>query len=212
MSSELHVADPKWVIYGLKLENEDQYRYVGYTTLGAAKRFEHHIDEAQRVANNYARHRWIRKHPTDVEIRVIEVCPEDDLTFLGEREVHWIAHYKTLYDESGQKPLLNHTPGGEGNKGYKFTPEQREYQKSTWTPERKEKNSKRVSEDWSEERKEALRKRNSEWSKEARSAAWTDELRAAASKRISERNHTRYHTNRSIIKPECVFCVSTEKE
>lgn len=102
----------KWVVYGLRLHDSYEYRYVGYTTVGIKQRLTTHRYDSRK--KNMPVHFWIRKHPEkwQICIDILEICPEGDLQFLGQREQFWIATCREQKDR--EKPLLNANDGGVG--------------------------------------------------------------------------------------------------
>ncbi len=97
--------------------------YVGQTILTLEERWRAHVDYANWVIKHRPEKdtyfaRAIRKYGRDAfESSVIEETVEE---LLDEREIHWIAKLGTHGNG------YNSTKGGEGLRGYEFTPESRE--------------------------------------------------------------------------------------
>lgn len=90
-------------------------RYVGVTGGSEQDRLEHHLYEAKSGIRNH-RCNWLRslksKRP---QVEVVEwIRPEDR----DERETYWIALFRAYGHD-----LVNETDGGDGTRGYVFTPE-----------------------------------------------------------------------------------------
>jgi hypothetical protein len=107
------------LVYGIRLRQEVEYRYVGITTKTASRRFHQHL----RVAAEGRKtpfYDWLRKHdPAEViadELDWIEGLPE-----LGQAEIEWISYLRLDGDR-----LLNLSEGGLGPTGVVWTKEQRE--------------------------------------------------------------------------------------
>jgi NUMOD3 motif len=107
-----------WV-YGIRLRNEVEYRYVGITTKTASRRFSQHL----RVAAEGRKtpfYDWVRKQdPSDLiadELDWNEGLPE-----LGQAEIDWISYLRREGDR-----LLNLSNGGLGPTGVVWTDEMRE--------------------------------------------------------------------------------------
>jgi group I intron endonuclease len=99
-----------WVIYGLFCDNPSNIRYVGYTTLGPKARLKSHKKDANR--RDYPLYRWMKSHGKgNVQIRVLEYCPEGDHEYLDYAEQYWIQSMKDL-----GKELLNIEYGGRGGR------------------------------------------------------------------------------------------------
>lgn len=110
------------IIYGIRLSYDPahEYRYVGLTTEGLT-RFRGHLVGAKNPTNpsyNYSKSKWMRKHYFNVTFDILEIVENADLLPLA--EMKWIHILKTR----GHR-LLNHTDGGEGIRGHKFSPETR---------------------------------------------------------------------------------------
>jgi hypothetical protein len=96
-------------IYGLRLQDSSEYRYVGYTMKQPEERLKRHIYDARnfRPERRMPVRHWVAKHQHAVVIDVLE----EIVGSLGEvqaAEVRWIASI------SEQHPLLNVTKGGYG--------------------------------------------------------------------------------------------------
>lgn len=107
-----------WVIYGFRLEETTEYRYIGLTTKGAEERFKSH---GYSISKRLPVYDWINKHGVDsVVVDVVEECPEGDHAYLEEAERRWIKFYR----DSGHS-LLNCDDGGRGGRGRKVSTETR---------------------------------------------------------------------------------------
>lgn len=116
----LEVRAPVGVIYGIRLRESDEYRYVGLTTKPASRRFRQHLRNAQDGKKTPFCD-WLRKHDEDsVTFDVLDVVVSD-LDELGTSEIEWIDFLRTRGDR-----LLNISDGGLGPRGVVWTAEQRE--------------------------------------------------------------------------------------
>ena len=105
------------IIYGIRLFNSPDVRYVGLTTTSIEQRFKSHQKAAAGAVRKYPLYDWMRKHNKgSFEIFVIETVEDD----LEDKERYWIKEYK----RNGHK-LLNLTEGGQGPNGHVWTEEQR---------------------------------------------------------------------------------------
>lgn len=103
------MVESTWVIYGLRCNHSQDYRYIGMTKKSASSRLKTH-QQRSKLGHGSAKYDWMRSHSVDeVLIEVIEVCTPMTREFMSSRERYWIAHYLDL-----GHPLLNHTRGGDG--------------------------------------------------------------------------------------------------
>ena len=107
------------LVYGIRLRDDFEYRYVGITTKTASRRFHQHI----RVAVGGRKtpfYDWLRKQdPAQViadELDWVEGLPE-----LGQAEIDWISYLRREGDR-----LLNLSEGGLGPTGVVWTEAMRE--------------------------------------------------------------------------------------
>lgn len=106
-------------IYVLIDPTSKEIRYVGKTVKTLKNRLYGHITQSKDGKSDTYRDRWIRGLSAQglrPEIREIEVCGAD----WANRERFWIAHFR----DAGAR-LTNHTDGGEGALGFRFTEERR---------------------------------------------------------------------------------------
>lgn len=110
---------PFGVVYGIRLSDTSEYRYVGQTTKTAESRFNGHkkVAASGRKTPFYD---WLRT--VDQSSVVVDVLQVIDTSWadLGEAEILWIAG---LREDSHR--LLNLTDGGLGPLGFVQSPEQR---------------------------------------------------------------------------------------
>ena len=102
-------------IYGLKLKDSEDIKYIGYTSRLLEKRFHDHIFNTIRLKTKNAN--WIKKHKDEIEIILIEdnIPTHKDVCSM---EIYYIKMYKELgYD------LNNLTNGGDGVCGKPHTEE-----------------------------------------------------------------------------------------
>lgn len=110
--------EPLWVIYGLRLVDDPEYRYIGCTRVGASKRLKQHkVDSrAKRVKPRYVLD-WIRANYDKVEVDILEECPTGDTEYLFEAESYWISQIRSF----GHR-LTNLSDGGpSGSYGARWT-------------------------------------------------------------------------------------------
>lgn len=99
----MHVVTT-WVVYGLRLPDCGEYRYVGQTQFGAAHRLKTHRNSSKYRSTPV--YRWMSKHE-DVQIDVLEYVLSESLSDLDETEIYWIDRLKF----EGHR-LLNCDSGG----------------------------------------------------------------------------------------------------
>lgn len=99
-------------VYGLKLLNSHEIRYVGQTKRVVAHRLASHYCQ-MRMGSQLPVHRWLRKHEGQAEILVLVA----DATW-NRSEIEIIDDLR----RSGAR-LLNCTPGGDGVSGVKLSEE-----------------------------------------------------------------------------------------
>lgn len=93
------------IVY-LIINKENGHKYVGQTTQSLNKRWQQHIQEANRMSSKPL-HRAFRKYGIDkFTMRVIDECDEK---LLNEKEQYWIEQYNTFESAEG----YNATSGGE---------------------------------------------------------------------------------------------------
>ncbi|MFT4199994.1 NUMOD3 domain-containing DNA-binding protein [Gordonia sp. (in: high G+C Gram-positive bacteria)] len=108
------------VIYGVRLRDSFDYRYIGLTTKTAEIRLKQHFKAAAK-GQKTPFYDWLRKHSRDEVIADVLGCAatRDEL---GQAEIDWIAYLRA----EGQ-PLLNLSEGGLGGAdGVVWTSEMRE--------------------------------------------------------------------------------------
>ena len=104
-----------WAIYGMRLEDETEYRYIGLTRIGIERRLYIHKRDALRRPHHVSK--WVNKNSDSITIEVIEACPEGDEDYLFDAEIRWIKHFRDL-----GHPLTNHGDGGaSGSFGARWT-------------------------------------------------------------------------------------------
>lgn len=96
-----------WVVYGLRLVDDFEYRYVGLTTVGAELRLKRHIYDSKKYPNRHVC-RWVNKHRHSVTIDVLEVFEIGDSEGLWEAEQFWISQIRGFGHS-----LTNASLGGE---------------------------------------------------------------------------------------------------
>lgn len=107
------------VIYGIRLRDSYDYRYVGLTTKSASARLKQHFNVATR-GRKTPFYDWLRKQDR-AEVVADVLDHVEGLVRLGEAEIAWIA----MLRNEGQ-PLLNISDGGVGPTGVVWTEEMRE--------------------------------------------------------------------------------------
>ncbi|CAA0126832.1 Uncharacterised protein [Mycolicibacterium vanbaalenii] len=107
------------VIYGVRLQSEGVYRYVGLTTKSAKVRLRQHVKVA-RSGRKTPFYDWLRKHDGE-DIVADQLDLIEGLAELGKAEIAWI---ESLRREG--HPLLNLSQGGLGPMGIEWTAEMRE--------------------------------------------------------------------------------------
>ncbi len=108
-----------WIIYTLKNPRTNEVRYVGWTSLGANRRLNLHIQAAVGKIPTNHRTKWILSMLSAGLRPVMETVESGSGDGWAEAEQRWIAQFR----EKGAR-LTNGTDGGEGTLGVKRTPEQ----------------------------------------------------------------------------------------
>ncbi|WP_444665350.1 NUMOD3 domain-containing DNA-binding protein [Cellulomonas sp. CW35] len=106
-------------IYGVRLADSAEYRYIGLTESTVARRFARHRANA-RAGRRTPFYDWLSKHDDEAVVDELELVRTTRIE-LGEAEVRWIAARRAAGDR-----LLNLTDGGLGPLGMVWTDEQRE--------------------------------------------------------------------------------------
>jgi len=106
-------------IYGIRLADSSEYRYIGLTESTVTRRFGRHRANA-RAGRRTPFYDWLRKHDGQAVVDVLELVRTSRFD-LGEAEKRWIADRRAAGDR-----LLNLTDGGLGPSGVLWTDEQRE--------------------------------------------------------------------------------------
>jgi group I intron endonuclease len=202
-------------IYGFRLNNSDEFRYIGMT-VNIHKRYIGHKNSASR-GENLPVYRWIRsKGFKNIEMVVLD---EADNSSLADLEMSWIKRLT----ENGHR-LLNLTSGGEGALGYRHSDKQR----AKWSQERKgsitgDKNPNygkfgpdhpSYGRKFSEETKKRLSeqkmgKNNPNYGKKYSEEERKEMSRVRKGKPMpssSRSAHTRYHVNLSGFSEKCNYC------
>lgn len=105
-------------IYTLSDPCTHELRYVGKTERSLAKRFREHRRNARKNSSIHL-YCWWRSLSREPVVEVVEECTTT--AELNEAERFWIVQFKAL----GFR-LVNHSDGGEGQRGLKHTPETKE--------------------------------------------------------------------------------------
>lgn len=105
-------------IYAVRATNDPtfEYRYVGQTSRGLL-RLRQHLLLAKRLNHpefNTRKYTWMRHHFLQVTFDIIEIV--DDSSLLNMCEMKWIH----IFTDKGHR-LVNHTLGGDGVRGYRFS-------------------------------------------------------------------------------------------
>ncbi|GGI08882.1 hypothetical protein GCM10007368_23390 [Isoptericola cucumis] len=107
------------VVYGVRLRDSGEYRYVGLTTRTAEARLRRHLSNA-RAGRKTPFYDWLRKHKDEVVVDQLDT-ELGSLEWLGESEIIWIGSLRS----EGHR-LLNIADGGLGPTGVVWTEEMRE--------------------------------------------------------------------------------------
>jgi hypothetical protein len=105
------------VVYGLFDPTTHELRYVGLT-VDLARRVAQHIRSAQQTRTYCAR--WIKNVIGHGLLPEVEVLEETDVERGPEQERFWISYFRFI-----GASLTNHTLGGEGVLGLRWTEERR---------------------------------------------------------------------------------------
>jgi group I intron endonuclease len=198
-----------WVIYGLRAVDDPEYRYVGYTTIGAAKRLIKHKKDT--VYRDFHVQRWILSIGSDrVVIDTLEICPEGDLRYIAAAERKWISRLKS----EGHR-LTNLNDGGiGGNAGRTHSDKSKKKISESLgaNPNTRGEGHWNFGRHLSDEHKEKMSvslkgKTHSEETKAKFRENASNRDDSFRLEKTREANHIRWHVNRSIIKTECLYCV-----
>lgn len=143
----ISMENKSWVVYGLRLNDSDEYRYVGKTTKSLDKRMYLHFWESSKDSPRLPVHKWIKSVGSkNIAVDILaEVHSENDEE-LSTTEINEINKFR-----NANHRLLNLTDGGEGTRGYRGTEESRMIRSqkmsgknnprygTKWTPELREK-------------------------------------------------------------------------
>lgn len=205
-----------WVIYGLRLVDDPEYRYIGLTRVGAEQRLARHKSDSRRQTNR-AVCTWVAKYLDSIVVDVIEECPEGDLEYLYEAEQFWIVQIRSF----GHR-LKNHSEGGaSGSYGARWTLREDQIRRGSSHPLFGTKVSeahiakladiRRGSKMSAESRAKMSASRSGDRHWAHGGGKFTEEhkqkISASLKGRPSDSAHKRYHLNRGISKPEtCKYC------
>ena len=104
-------------IYGLKLKNSKDIKYIGYTSKNIEERLHTHI--TRTIYYKHKNANWLRKNKKDIEVFLIEDNILDH-KMVCDKEKYYIDLYKKMgYD------LNNLTEGGDGVVGMVISDETR---------------------------------------------------------------------------------------
>ena len=133
------------IIYGLRLSDSSEYRYIGQTTMPGRRMYLHRWN-AGNESPKLPVHKWMKKYLEEVVMDTIETIETGNHPALNAAEVHHIAERLARGDR-----LLNMTDGGDAVRGYVATVESRAAHSermtgagnprfgTTWSPELREK-------------------------------------------------------------------------
>lgn len=108
-------------IYGLRLRDDHEFRYVGQTRQPIGTRLYQHRWQAGNLVTKQAISGWIRKYGAGAIVAdVLEELPLGDISALDAAEVAMISRLR-----SASHRLLNMTDGGGGMAGYVISDEAR---------------------------------------------------------------------------------------
>ena len=111
---------PVGFVYGLRLKDEAEHRYVGLTEGSVAIRLRRHLACARRGERKPV-YDWMRKHGAHEVVADVLEMVMTNREDLGAAEIAWIARRRGAGDR-----LLNVSDGGIGPTGVIWTVEQRE--------------------------------------------------------------------------------------
>lgn len=207
MTSKLQ-DNPLWVIYGLRLVDDPEYRYVGYTTIGTDRRLEKHKKDT--VNRDFYVHRWMRSCGLEnIDIDILEECSIGDMASLGEAEEFWITQIRSF----GHR-LTNLNSGGKGgNSGWKHSEDSKaKISKSLLALGMKGERHPNWGRTLSESHRRNLSmagtgRVQTEETKARMRYSWDKVDKSIRSAKAVYANHKRWHLDRNIIKEGCIHCI-----
>jgi hypothetical protein len=144
---DISMKNKSWVVYGLRLSDCDEYRYVGKTTKSLYQRIYLHFWESSKDSPRLPVHKWIKSVGSEnVSVDILKEIDNENDEELSLAEINEIGKCR-----SANHRLLNLTDGGEGTRGYRGTEKSRTAQSekmsgknnprygTKWTPELRKK-------------------------------------------------------------------------
>ena len=211
-------------VYGLRVESEIEYRYIGKTNVSVRSRYMQHLRTA-KYGSTLPVYNWIRKTTESGLSIAIDVLDSCEVTVIDKLEMFYIEKYTSLGHS-----LLNLTAGGSGTYQHKHSEEQ----KLKWSEDRKGSISGDRNPNWgkfgpehpsygrkiSEEIRMRLSQRMLGENNPNYGKPLSEETRKKMSivrkgipKPSSARSaHTRWHTNKNVTNPNCTWCLEKEEK
>jgi hypothetical protein len=223
-------------VYGIVSDRDvAAVRYVGATTRGREARFKAHL-RAARAGDGRELYRWMSSELTaghNIISILIESC--DNIETLRLREEYWISEIPGLFNGNGGGVVVIPSPPTRARMSAsakarfedpkergKIWPSSRSRDVSEETREKLRQANVRRFEDPAERERIGSRTRGQTLSPEHRAALsrantgkkhspeTLAKLRAAKAGKPSRPMHNRWHVNRGIVKPDCIFCNAIE--
>ena len=174
----VYLAPSEWSVYGLRLRNSMEYRYIGLTRGNVRERLWQHKHPGHNPQVPVSK--WAGVHGDDVVLDVLETVPVGSDAELSEAEQYWISQIRWF----GHR-LLNLSDGGaSGSYGarWKLKPEQ--IRRGDAHPNFGRKHTAEANQ---ANREKHLGKRMPETAR-------------------GKAQHDRWHVNRGIVNPDCSRC------
>lgn len=227
-----------WYVYGLRHKNSiGVYRYIGITTRTPARRMSDHLRSARNVGeikSNTPKDRWIAKNIPNIVMDIIEEIPLGDIDSLFFRECFWIATMREKFGDLWSKKEnrnLNILDGGNLRLGYTHSAETREkiskansgtgnarygligHNNPLYGVPLSKEHRDNISKSKIGERNPQFGVPHTEETKNKLSKSMKKVSRPENYYKInsSKGNHTRHHTNKNVVNPECPLCQEVDK-
>jgi group I intron endonuclease len=204
-----------WELYAIKLQNVDEYRYIGITSRGYEIRFKEHTTRALTEHFKYTPlNHWIRKHKEDKITCILLKGNISSLELANELEMQYIKEFKL----KGHR-LLNVTEGGGGNLGLPHTEDSKRKLSEAKSGNNHPYYGKTLPEEWRLNMSRSRKGKTSpkkgyktpesvklKLSESCKLATNTPEAKQRLKKASLKGVHVQHHKNKNVWKDDCEYC------